>query len=402
MNNERTEQPRINTEPLRKYWKKIRENGNLKNFTIISILLILVGFTASIFSHNNDQSLLQPVFILGALCCFLAYFVYAVKSWGSDHPIGAVLMVTIPLLVDFLATSKILGSTTNFLFYIFIQFCFYAFLSAILLYVSNKVRAGIGKVFFEGSGWSVRYFYPKLSYSIAGVIFISFLLINLLGAGIFSENVGAITQSFQKMNSPPSPISQTPARPISASAQNLQVLPTIPPDVVKGIESTVGNSAPIIDISTLEMQIHTGINQQRQSNGLSSLRFDPALEDIARKHSADMARSNYFAHVNRQGLDPTARGNQAGYSCYKNYGSYFTSGIAENIFQNNLYDSVTYYNGIPRYAWNSQEDLAQSTVEGWMNSPGHRKNILTVTYDREGIGVAIASDNKVYITEDFC
>jgi uncharacterized protein YkwD len=70
--------------------------------------------------------------------------------------------------------------------------------------------------------------------------------------------------------------------------------------------------------------------------------------------------------------------------------------------QNNLYDSVTYYNGIPRYAWNTQEEIAQSTVDGWMTSPGHRQNILTSTYNREGIGVAIDSDNKVYITEDFC
>jgi uncharacterized protein YkwD len=34
-----------------------------------------------------------------------------------------------------------------------------------------------------------------------------------------------------------------------------------------------------------------------------------------------------------------------------------------------------------------------------MNSSGHRKNILTPTYDREGIGVAISADGRVYITE---
>jgi len=115
-----------------------------------------------------------------------------------------------------------------------------------------------------------------------------------------------------------------------------------------------------------------------------------------------MAKNNYFSHVNLRGLDPTGRGSQVGYSCYKNYGSYYTTGIAENIFQNNLYDSVTYYNGVPSYDWSSQEEIAQSTVNGWMNSPGHRQNILTSTYDSQGIGVAIAADDKVYITEDFC
>jgi uncharacterized protein YkwD len=115
-----------------------------------------------------------------------------------------------------------------------------------------------------------------------------------------------------------------------------------------------------------------------------------------------MARNNYFEHDNLGGLGPTERGAQAGYSCYKNYGSYYTTGIAENIYQNNLYDSITYYNGIPSYDWNTQEEIAQSTVSGWMKSPGHKRNILDSTYDREGIGVAVASDDKVYITQDFC
>jgi uncharacterized protein YkwD len=37
-----------------------------------------------------------------------------------------------------------------------------------------------------------------------------------------------------------------------------------------------------------------------------------------------------------------------------------------------------------------------------MESPGHRENILTKTYDSEGIGVEISADDKVYITQNFC
>jgi uncharacterized protein YkwD len=112
-----------------------------------------------------------------------------------------------------------------------------------------------------------------------------------------------------------------------------------------------------------------------------------------------MARNNYFSHVNLQGLDPTGRGTKAGYSCYKNYGSYYTTGLAENIFQ--THHSTT-YNGITVNDMESSESIAQSTVNGWMNSPGHQQNILTSTYDREGIGVGISSDKTVYVTEDFC
>ena len=37
-----------------------------------------------------------------------------------------------------------------------------------------------------------------------------------------------------------------------------------------------------------------------------------------------------------------------------------------------------------------------------MNSPGHRENILTGVFDREGIGVEITQDYKVYVTQNFC
>lgn len=188
----------------------------------------------------------------------------------------------------------------------------------------------------------------------------------------------------------------------STSATTKPATPTLTPEIVKTLEGAAGNSRPAIDIPALEMEIHTLINEQRRINGLVDLGYDSSLASVARKHSADMAQNNYFSHYNLQGLDPTARGSVDGYSCNKNYGAYSTTGISENIFQNNLYASVTYYNGVSRYAWNSPADIAQSTVRGWMSSPGHRENILTSTYDREGIGVAIANDNKLFITEDFC
>jgi uncharacterized protein YkwD len=158
-----------------------------------------------------------------------------------------------------------------------------------------------------------------------------------------------------------------------------------------------------ISTTALEQRVHELINQQRTALGLVSLRFDTALADIAVKHSEDMAEQHYFAHINTAGQNPTARGTAAGYSCRKNYGAYYTYGIAENLFQNNLYSSATYYsNRETVYDWNSPEEIAQITVAGWMNSSGHRENILTPTFDRVGIGVAISSDDKVYITEDFC
>ena len=392
----------IRIKPVRHYWKKFRELITLKNFTIISILFMLVGFLPSYYSLNNYQGIFQSAFEIGVGCFVLAYFLYALKCWGATNQICAVLMITIPLLAQFLSTSKIPDSTTNILFYLAIQFCFYAIISTILLYFINKVKTGIERYVFKRSQRSYWYFTPKLSYSIIGILVVSSLMVNYGGVVLFSDNAATITQSLQKTNSPAYSPSNADTSQTSANSQNFPIVPILQPEIVKSIENTVGNSPPSIDIPTLEGRVHELINQQRRNNGLSLLSYDSSLASIARKHSEDMAKNNYFAHDNLRGLGPTERGVQVGYSCYKNYGSYYTTGIAENIMQNNRYDSVTYYNGIPRYAWNSQEEIAQSTVSGWMRSPGHRQNILTSTYDREGIGVAIAADDKVYVTQDFC
>lgn len=168
------------------------------------------------------------------------------------------------------------------------------------------------------------------------------------------------------------------------------------------LQSTGLLGKPEINTTELEMEIHNLVNNERVERGLAILGYDQVLSDIARTHSIDMGLNGYFDHVNLKGQDPSARANAAGYSCYKNYGSYYTEGIAENIHQDNLYSSVTTYNGIPSYDWNNQSEIAVSTVDSWMNSPGHRKNILTASYDKEGIGVFIAADDKVYITQNFC
>jgi len=74
----------------------------------------------------------------------------------------------------------------------------------------------------------------------------------------------------------------------------------------------------------------------------------------------------------------------------------------ENIFQNNLYDRVMITNGVRQYDWNSVDRIAETTVDGWMKSPGHRKNILMPHWVSEGLGVSVSPDDKVYITQNFC
>ena len=134
---------------------------------------------------------------------------------------------------------------------------------------------------------------------------------------------------------------------------------------------------------------------------MGELAWNDTLSGIARSHSRDMGKRNYFDHLSPEGKDFFTRYRQAGYSCSIRLGNVIHQG-AENIALNHLYDSMTTVNGKAYYDWNSGEKIAETTVRGWMDSPGHRKNILTPHWKTEGIGVFISPDGKVYITQNFC
>lgn len=158
-----------------------------------------------------------------------------------------------------------------------------------------------------------------------------------------------------------------------------------------------------INATSLEARVHELVNRVRHENGRSVLGMDLALASIARAHSADMAAHGYFGHVNLQEMDPTARGAAAGYTCHKDSDPYYTYGIAENIFATYRHSSILVMNGrAVESDGKSEEEIAEETVDAWMNSPDHRENILDPGVGREGIGVAIAKDDLVFVTEDFC
>lgn len=196
---------------------------------------------------------------------------------------------------------------------------------------------------------------------------------------------------------------------ISEQIENVQVEPVerIVSDIQQIPKYVPGNDPlsdkPEIDNFELEKQVHKITNQYRIQNGLASLSWDDNLAKIARSHSQDMAKRNYFDHETPEGAGPTDRATSFGYTCEQLVGNLIYYGIGENIFQNNLYDRTWYTGGVlTSYEWNSQEEIAQSTVDGWMNSSGHRENILRDMHEKEGIGIEISDDHKVYITQNFC
>ena len=117
-----------------------------------------------------------------------------------------------------------------------------------------------------------------------------------------------------------------------------------------------------------EKEVFDLINKQRTDNGLAALKEDSEVQRIARIKAQDMVDNNYFSHTSPTYGSP--------FDMLKSFGiSYKTAG--ENI------------------AGNSSNSAA---VTAWMNSSGHRANILNSSYNYTGIGVVTGSKyGKIYV-----
>ncbi len=141
-----------------------------------------------------------------------------------------------------------------------------------------------------------------------------------------------------------------------------------------------------------EMEVHRLINLEREKYGLKTLEYDKELASVAKLHSIDMANDEYFAHETPEGLSPTDRASEADYVCRYQIGNIIYSGIGENLHM--VKGSSVSFMSTP-------ESIAELAVSGWMDSPGHKKNILTSNFSKEGIGVSI-STFTIHVTQDFC
>jgi len=161
-----------------------------------------------------------------------------------------------------------------------------------------------------------------------------------------------------------------------------------------------------LDLQQLTLRIYELTNQERAKASLSPLAWSPDLQAVATLHSLDMAARHYLGHINPEGETPTDRGKRAGYSCRHEFGNHFTEGLAENLFQNHRYSHIHHLilDGMEKTVleFKTPEEIARSTVAGWMASENHRHNILDATFGATGIGIAIDNEGRIYITQLFC
>lgn len=135
------------------------------------------------------------------------------------------------------------------------------------------------------------------------------------------------------------------------------------------------SSRALAEIETLEQRCLDEVNRLRSAHGLGRLEFHEPLLTVARDYSRRMAEEKFFAHTDPDGLTVRQRVDRAR--------------IKWQMIGENLAYSLGYTNPVA------------ASVTGWLDSPGHRKNMLDPNFRQTAIGAWISSNGTVYFTEIF-
>ncbi|MEU8570502.1 CAP domain-containing protein [Streptomyces pathocidini] len=154
------------------------------------------------------------------------------------------------------------------------------------------------------------------------------------------------------------------AQPASDASKAPAASPTASPSSSKS--ATPSLSAPASGDTARVVEL---VNSERSKAGCSPVTVDEKLTKAAQDHSKDMAEHGNMSHTGSDGSDAGERITRAGYS-WSTYG--------ENV----------------AYGYSTPEQV----MEGWMSSPGHKRNILNCDYKEIGVGLAQPDH---YWTQDF-
>jgi uncharacterized protein YkwD len=113
------------------------------------------------------------------------------------------------------------------------------------------------------------------------------------------------------------------------------------------------------------------VNSERAKRGIAALAINTKLMIIARGHSRDMVRVNTLSHT-LEGRGPSERASEVGYRYTK---------IAENVAYN--------------------QRTIKDAVRSWIESPGHKANILNRDYRETGVGIVVNKKGEPYYTQVF-
>ncbi|GAX88538.1 CAP domain-containing protein [Effusibacillus lacus] len=125
-------------------------------------------------------------------------------------------------------------------------------------------------------------------------------------------------------------------------------------------------------VRSFERRVLELTNQARAANGLKPLRYNWEVTRVARHKSEDMRDRGYFSHQSPTYGSP--------FDMLRAYGVSFR-GAGENIA--------------------AGQPTPEEVVKNWLNSPGHRRNIMNPSFTELGCGVALGGNMRVYYTQMF-
>ncbi len=135
----------------------------------------------------------------------------------------------------------------------------------------------------------------------------------------------------------------------------------------------VEDAPPLPDLASLEELLEVAVSDERERRGLAPLQPSAALRAVARAHSADMAARGFFDHMSPDGESPADRVRGAGIRFSK---------MSENIARSFHVD-----------------DPVETTVQGWLDSPRHRRNMLDPNVSETAVGAASDEEGRLYVTQ---
>ncbi|WP_307161445.1 sigma-70 family RNA polymerase sigma factor [Streptomyces rishiriensis] len=174
-----------------------------------------------------------------------------------------------------------------------------------------------------------------------------------------TDGAGSSSPSASPSPSPTASASKSPSASASPTPRTSRTASAVVPAKSPVPKRTAAETATLrAGSSDLATQVIALVNKERATAGCGPLTEDGLLRDAAQGHSDDMAARDFFDHTNPDGADPGKRITAAGYR-WSTYG--------ENIAKG--------------------QQTASSVMTSWMNSEGHRANILNCSFKNIGVGI---------------
>lgn len=190
-------------------------------------------------------------------------------------------------------------------------------------------------------------------------------------AGIQYQTIPQAAQPIQEKQAP----SAAPAKP-AAVPENTAAAPAkpaaAPAKTAPAPTNTTAAAPSSANIGAYEQQVVDLVNKERAAAGLPALKVNVKLSGVAEKKAEDLRDKNYFDHQSPTYGSP--------FDMMKQFGITYTA-AGENIAK-------------------GQETPAE-VMNGWMNSPGHRANILNANYTEIGVGYVTDSNGTAYWVQHF-